>query len=171
MRFEKPIPSLMLMGVSGSGKSTIGKLLAKKIGYSFIDADDLHPAENKALMHAGVPLNDLNRIPWLEIIGNRIQKSENANQNTIIACSALKRSYRDLLRTFSPNLYFVFLDGTKAEIRERVQTRSHEFMPASLIDSQFTNLEPLQADERGIKVEIQGAPDEIVARVLSSIEV
>lgn len=163
------IQSLVVMGVSGSGKSTIGKLLAEKTRFSFTDADDLHPAANKAQMAAGIPLTDESRIPWLRIIGELFRNAEQKNIKNIVACSALKRSYRDLLREYSPELFFVFLDGTKVEIQERLYSRNHEFMPASLLDSQFANLEPLQGDERGIKIAIRGTPEQLVREIQEAL--
>ena len=149
------------MGVSGSGKSTIGNMLAKSLNFSFLDGDDLHPESNKKLMANGIPLTDEERLPWLEIIGQELNEHSTLNKPLIIACSSLKRSYRDLLRKYSPNLFFLFLDGTKNQISERISVRKHEFMPSSLLDSQLANLEPLQSDEYGLRVEIGATPEEI----------
>lgn len=154
------------MGVSGSGKSTIGNLLAESLNYSFLDADDLHPESNKKLMAAGLPLTDTERLPWLEIIGLELEKFLLLNSPLIVACSALKRSYRDLLRAHSPNLFFLYLDGTITEIHQRISIRSHEFMPSSLLDSQFANLEPLQPDEHGLRVETVATPAEICQKII-----
>lgn len=154
------------MGVSGSGKSTIGNMLADSLNYSFLDADDLHPESNKKLMAAGLPLTDTERLPWLEIIGLELEKFLRLNSPLIVACSALKRSYRDLLRAHSSNLFFLYLDGTITEIQQRISIRSHEFMPSSLLDSQFANLEPLQPDERGLRVETVATPAEICQNII-----
>ncbi|MBC7463155.1 MAG: gluconokinase [Actinobacteria bacterium] len=146
------------MGVSGSGKSTIGKLLSEQLGYAFIDADDLHPESNKRLMASGIPLTDVERSPWLDNIGSKLAEYSSSNTPLIVACSALKHSYRDKLRRYSPTVNFLFLDGTRSQIQSQISTRDHEFMPSSLLDSQFADLEVLQADERGLRIELGGSP-------------
>jgi len=169
VRGNEDLNSLVVMGVSGSGKSTIGKLLASQINYSFIDADDLHPESNKKLMAAGTPLTDVERLPWLEIVGTELASYSSSSSPVVVACSALKRSYRELLRAYSPGAYFIFLDGTQELIQTRISIRNHEFMPSSLLESQLANLEPLQADERGSRIEIGESPVTICTRIIENL--
>lgn len=161
-------PPIILMGVSGSGKTTMGVALSDVTGIPFIDGDDLHPDENKEKMRAGHPLGDADRIPWLHRIGELIDAGIVEGHSTIVACSALKRSYRDLLRRHAGSLYFVHLDLPRAALEERTQQRSHEYMPSSLLDSQLATLEPLQPDEAGIVVDATLAPDKL-ARVILNV--
>ena len=134
--------ALVVMGVSGSGKTTVGKALAETMGIAFFDGDEFHSAEARAKMTAGIPLTDEDRAPWLERIGRRLADSAAHPDGAIIACSALKRAYRDRLRAIvGPDLRFLFLKGDKALMRSRVAGRKGHFMPASLIDSQFAALE------------------------------
>lgn len=163
----EPFPPLIVMGVSGSGKSTIGKALGEAFGFEFIDGDDLHPRANKEKMAAGQPLNDEDRAPWLEIIAERIGSELADGHPIVVACSALKRKYRDQLVAYAPQTVLVHLTGERAVISERQSHRVHEYMPNSLLDSQFTTLEPLHSDENGISVDLTLTPDEIVAYVTS----
>jgi gluconokinase len=157
------------MGVSGSGKSTVGKLLSGNLDSAFIDADDLHPESNKIAMSRGIALTDKERLPWLNIVGEELRKYSLAGKPLIVACSALKRSYRDLLRSYSPSLYFVFLSGTQEEIQARISTRNHEFMPTSLLDSQFANLEPLENDEYGVRISVDSPAEDISEKIAAII--
>ncbi|MGP0223252.1 MULTISPECIES: gluconokinase [unclassified Paenarthrobacter] len=160
-----PLPPLVVMGVSGCGKSTIGSLLGAQLGMPFQDGDDLHPAANKAKMGAGIPLDDSDRKPWLEEIGRTLRASMDQGAPSIIACSALKRSYRELLRTHVPNVVFVHLHGDRETLLARMNARDHEFMPSSLLDSQLSTLEPLADDEKHVLADFNLAPDVLVEKI------
>jgi carbohydrate kinase (thermoresistant glucokinase family) len=147
------------MGVSGSGKSTVGSLLAAELKLSFVDGDDLHPPENKKKMAAGIALNDADRVPWLDAIAAIL-----ARGSVVVACSALKRRYRDRLRAGAPELRLIYLQGTPELLAERLSARQHEFMPAKLLDSQLATLEEPGSDEGALAVDVALAPGEIVSR-------
>ena len=151
------------MGVSGSGKSTVGAALAQALGVPFGDADDLHPPENIAKMSAGEPLDDDDRFPWLERIGQWLADHDTGG---VMSCSALKRSYRDQLRDHAPEVSFLHLRASYDVIASRQASRPGHFMPASLLRSQFETLEPLEPDERGHVVDIGQSVDEIVRQYL-----
>ena len=163
------IPPIVVMGVQGSGKSTIGTLLAARLGVTFVDGDRLHSAENVATMAAGNALTDAERAPWLREVGRAL--AENTATGIVIACSALKRSYRDLLRASVPELFVVYPEGSMELVSARIGARIHEFMPAGLLKSQFDTLEPLEADERGITVDIALSPPQIIDEVAAAIGV
>lgn len=165
----KTYPPLIVMGVSGSGKSTIGTALAQSFGLEFIDGDDLHPRANKEKMAAGHPLNDEDRAPWLEIIADRIGAELADGKPIVVACSSLKRAYRTTLTAYAPSTVFVHLLGRRELISERQNGRQHEYMPNSLLDSQFATLEPLQDDERHIIVDLDQTPEQMVAFVASQL--
>lgn len=160
MPFSQPAPLVVVMGVSGSGKSTVGAALAQRLRVPFVDGDDLHPPANIAKMAAGVPLDDRDRHPWLEAIGEWL--AEHDAQGGVVGCSALKRKYRDQLRHHAHRVRFVHLHGTRAVIEARQATRPGHFMPASLLTSQFATLEPLSPDEDGLVVDVDQPVDEIV---------
>ncbi len=150
------------MGVSGSGKSTVGVALAEAVGYQFVDGDSLHPAANVAKMTAGIALDDADRWPWLARVGQVLAGSP----GIVVACSALKREYRDAIRSEAPDAFFVELDGSRTLLGERLGNRAGHFMPASLLDSQLATLEPLQSDEHGIRVGIDQPIDATVQEIL-----
>jgi len=157
------------MGVSGSGKSTVALALAERLGCDLLEGDDLHPPANVAAMAGDRPLTDADRGPWLEAIGRWIDRRVAANVGVVVTCSALRRSYRDLLRHGRPSLTFCHLTVDPAVLERRMALRSGHFMPASLLPSQLTTLEPLAPDEPGIAVSA-GAPveavvDEVVRRL------
>ncbi len=156
---------IVVMGVSGCGKSTVAKILGRMLGAEFIDADDRHSEGNKAKMARGVPLDDIDRAPWLEVLGRTLQE----RPNTVLACSALKRRYRDDLRRFAPDAYFVHLNGTVESIASRLHLRHHEFMPSNLLESQFSALEPLELDEFGTVLDVQDPPDAIARAALDAL--
>ncbi|MCE7008365.1 gluconokinase [Kibdelosporangium philippinense] len=150
---------IVVMGVSGAGKTTVGRELAQRLGVDYAEADEFHPPENIAKMSSGTPLTDEDRWPWLHSIADWIK----ARQHTggVVTSSALKRKYRDVLRS-GGDVFFVHLDGTRELIAERLAARKGHFMPPALLDSQIADLEPLQPDERGIVLDIDAEPDELV---------
>ncbi|GAA3739329.1 gluconokinase [Leifsonia bigeumensis] len=144
-------------------------MLARELDFTFCDADSLHPPENVERMAAGYPLGDVERWPWLEAVGRYLADSRTANRGTVMACSALKHSYRDALRRHVPDAFFVFLDGPMSVVHQRIDGRNHEFMPPTLLASQYLSLEPLAEDERGIRVDIEESPVRIVDTVRSAV--
>lgn len=156
---------MVIMGVSGSGKSTVGALLGQRLGIAFIDGDDLHPAENKEKMGAGIPLNDQDRWPWLRTVGQTLESHQQQDKGVIIACSALKRRYRDLLREHAPDVLFLHLQGAIDTLAARMACRDHEFMPVTLLSSQLEALEPLESDERHMLLDVRRSPEELAEHV------
>lgn len=157
---------VVVMGVSGSGKSTVGRAVADALGAPFVDGDDLHPAANVAKMAAGIPLTDADREPWLRAVGRTL--ADGGDAGMVVACSALKRSYRDLIRSEAPGTVFAELDGPPELLRERMIRPGH-FMPASLLDSQLATLEPLQPDEAGLRLDIARPPAELVTAIVDRV--
>jgi carbohydrate kinase (thermoresistant glucokinase family) len=165
-----PFPAVIIvMGVSGSGKSTIGALLANRLQWDYQDADWFHPAANVDKMHNGIPLTDEDRWPWLRAIAAWIDDARGAGRHAVIACSALKRRYRDILIGERSDVRLVYLKGTESLIARRIATRHEHFMPPSLLQSQLAALEEPGADEKTIVVSIEPPPQEIVARILSAL--
>lgn len=160
-------PLVVVMGVSGSGKSTVGVALAHRLDVPFEDGDDLHPTANIAKMAAGVALDDSDRHPWLEAVGRWL--ADHADRGGVIACSALKRIYRDQLRSHAPQATFLHLDGDRAVIERRQADRPGHFMPSSLLASQEQTLERLDPDERGMVVAVTQPVDQIVQRCLEEL--
>lgn len=163
--------ALIVMGVSGSGKSTIAAQLAERLRWTFEDGDRFHPASNVAKMKAGHPLTDQDRWPWLQAIADEIDRVCAAGDDVVIACSALKRSYRDVLVHKRNDVRIVFLDGSQALIAERLARRKGHFMPPGLLDSQFKTLEPPQADEHPLNVSIDAPVETIVNDIVAQLEV
>jgi len=157
------------MGVSGSGKTVIGRLLADRLGVPFLDADDLHSAENVRKMRLGRPLTDTDRAPWLQAVAGEIAHTTVAGQGVVVACSALKRAYRDRLRVAAPGLRLVHLAGPPGLIRLRLEARTGHFMPVILLDNQLATLEPPEADERPLVIDLAPPPDEIVERIVAAL--
>jgi beta-N-acetylhexosaminidase len=158
---------IIVMGVSGCGKTTIGDLVARELGVPFLDGDSLHPVENVAKMAAGTPLTDEDRWPWLATVGRELA---NAGQGgLVLACSALRRSYRDAIREQAPDTVFLHLHGSKEVLGSRLEGRSGHFMPAALLASQLATLEPLDAGEAGIVVDIAAPVNQVVAEALAGI--
>ena len=166
MGFEQKIPPLavIVMGVSGCGKSSVGERVATQNGMPFLEGDQLHPAANVEKMAKGIPLTDEDRLPWLDRIGEEIKAAQKASRGLVISCSALKRSYRDRLRQAAGGrLAFVFLEGPRELLLSRMQARQGHFMPASLLDSQLQTLEPPTGEPGVVTVAIDGALDDMVA--------
>lgn len=152
--------SIVVMGVSGAGKSTVAAALATEFGGTYIDADDLHPAANVAKMAAGVPLTDDDRMPWLRLVGAAL--AEASEGVVVVACSALRRRYRDELRDAASGVFFVHLDVDPSVLSARLAQRADHFMPPSLLSSQLATLEPLGSDEVGVVIDAGAPLDEIV---------
>jgi gluconokinase len=157
---------IVVMGVSGSGKSTVGAALAQRLRVPYGDADDFHPPANVAKMTAGEALDDEDRKPWLEAIGQWLDEHDAG----VITCSALKRDYRDRLRRHRSDVVFVHLHGEREVITRRQASRPGHFMPASLLDSQFATLEPLEDDERGFVVDVDQSVDQIVEAAVAGLD-
>jgi gluconokinase len=167
---SKPPCALIVMGVSGSGKTTIAAKLAERLGWTFEDGDRFHPASNVAKMRAGQPLTDEDRWPWLQAIADEIDRVARNSGRVVIACSALKRAYRDLLVHGRDDVRIVFLDGTKALIADRLARRKGHFMPPGLLDSQFTALERPVENEHPITVSIDAPVEVIVQNIVAQLQ-
>lgn len=164
----EPPPGLRLvvMGVSGSGKTLIGAALARTLGGRFVEGDDLHPPVNRAKMAAGTPLTDEDRWPWLDVVAAALR---DAAPPAVAACSALRRAYRDRLRAGVPGLLFLHLDGPREEVAARLAARRGHFMPPALLQSQYEALEPLGADEAGVAVENRGEPEAVARAAVQAL--
>jgi gluconokinase len=158
----------IIFGVSGAGKTTVGKLLARELGWGFIEADDFHPAANIEKMRNGRPLTDEDRWPWLESLREEIKRSLAAGENAVLACSALKRAYRDRLRA-GDEVKFVFLRGDHALIEKQLRGRHRHFMDPDLLQSQFDDLEEPQPNEDALTVQLGGTPEEIVCEITAKL--
>jgi gluconokinase len=167
---SNPPFALIVMGVSGSGKSTVAEAMASRLGWRCEDGDKFHPASNVAKMSSGQPLTDEDRWPWLKAIAAEIARTCAANEHAVVACSALKRAYREVLLNGRSDVRFVFLDGTEALIASRLAARKGHFMPAGLLASQFRTLEPPGDDEQALRVSIDAPVEAIVDNILSQLK-
>ncbi|MFD9909278.1 gluconokinase [Streptomyces sp. NPDC059063] len=158
---------VVVMGVAGTGKTTVGALLAERLGVPYAEGDGFHPEANIAKMSAGTPLTDDDRWPWLDAIGRWAHGR--AGLGGVVSCSALKRSYRDRLLAAAPGLLFVHLTGDRELIEDRMAHRTGHFMPTALLDSQFRTLQPLGPDEPGVAVDVSGSPEEITERAAAAL--
>ena len=161
--------TLVVMGVSGSGKTTVAKGIAERLGWAFAEGDDAHPPANVAKMAAGEPLTDADRWPWLRSLAGWIGDREAAGQSAVLTCSALKRAYRDLLRDGHPSVRFVHVSVDRETLRRRLESRRGHYMPASLLLSQLEALEPLAPDEPGLVLAGDGAPEDVIERLARSV--
>jgi gluconokinase len=161
--------ALVVMGVSGSGKTTVAERLAKQLGWPFMEGDRLHPPANVEKMRQGIPLTDADRGPWLDRIGEELKSWAAVGKSGVLTCSALKRAYRDRIRSARPDVRFIYIKGSEALIAARVAARHHEYMPASLLRSQFDALEEPTPDEQVVTVDSGGNPDKEVAGVIAAL--
>jgi carbohydrate kinase (thermoresistant glucokinase family) len=159
----------VIMGVSGSGKTTIGRVLARRLGWLFLEGDALHPPENIAKMKAGHPLDDEDRAPWLAAVAARIDQWRDDGKCGVVACSALKRCYRDIIIGGRADVRLIYLEGSRALIGERLAQRHDHFMPASLLDSQFAALEPPDPEEDAITVSVDAPVDTMAAQLAAAL--
>ena len=162
--------ALVVMGVSGSGKSTIAEHLAARIGWRYVDGDLFHPPANVAKMSAGHPLTDEDRWPWLQAIADEIDRLSAAGSRAVVACSALKHTYRDILVHGREDVRIVYLDGTQDLIAKRLAARKGHFMPPGLLDSQFRTLEPPQPSERPVTISIDAAVEDIINDIVRQLD-
>ena len=162
--------TIVVMGVSGSGKSTVAATLVDRLGWEFAEGDDFHPPANVDKMRAGVPLDDDDRWPWLRSLAAWIGEHEKAGRNVVVTCSALKRSYRALLCDGHPSVWFAHVTADPDLIRERMEHRTGHYMPASLLDSQLSTLEPLGDDEPGARISGAGSPPSVVTELLAALD-
>ena len=163
------LPVLVVMGVSGSGKSTVAKPVATRLGWPYQEGDDLHPAANVAKMKAGIPLDDADRAPWLDAIAAWIAARFAEDSGGVVTCSALRRAYRDRLRGAGAGVRFVYLAGEKSVIAARLEKRHGHFMPPGLLDSQFATLEPPGPDEDAIVVDIDCPVESQIAEIIAAV--
>jgi carbohydrate kinase (thermoresistant glucokinase family) len=165
-----PAPVIVVMGVSGAGKTTVGKALARRLGWPFEEGDVLHPAANIAKMRAGKPLDDRDRAPWLKAIGRWIDERAAAGESGVISCSALKRAYREELTAGRPQVKIVYLHGSEALIAKRLAKRKHHFMPPKLLGSQFADLQPPSADEGALIVDVDQDVSAVVEDIVRGLD-
>lgn len=162
---------VVVMGVSGSGKTTVASLLAERLGCAFQDGDDLHPRQNVEKMRSGTPLTDADRLPWLQTIARQIDAWHERGDGGVVTCSSLKRIYRDIIVGNRRDVVLLYLKGTQALIHGRLTARTSHFMPVGLLDSQFATLQEPAEDERAIVVDIGPDPSQIVEEILRRLAV
>ena len=167
---KQPVGHLVLMGVAGCGKTTAATNLHNALGWPVAEADDFHPEANIAKMSRGVPLTDEDRWPWLESLRAWMSEQADRGTRTIVTCSALKRSYRDLLAGAHGRVFFIHLVADEAALHERMGRREGHFMPPALLPSQFADLEPLADDEDGVTVTSRPAPEQTLGAILAALE-
>lgn len=161
------VSAIVVMGVAGCGKSTVASLLAERLGWEVLEGDSLHPARNVERMQAGIPLDDDDRAPWLALVAARMQEHRAAGRPLVVACSALARRYRDVLR--ADGVVFAHLSGTRELLEQRIAARNGHFMKAGMLDSQLRTLEPPQRDETSVTVDIGAEPETIALRVAAAV--
>jgi gluconokinase len=161
---------VVVMGVSGSGKTTLAQGIAAAMGWPFAEGDALHPEANVAKMHAGIPLTDEDRWPWLSAIGTWLDAQIETGRPSVVTCSALRRAYRDVLREGRPEVFFLHLVAGEDLVAGRVSHRTGHYMPPSLLHSQYHSLEPLEPDEPGVVVPVNGSTDEVLHRVVAALD-
>ena len=164
-------PVVVVMGVAGSGKTTVGAMLAGRLGWTYAEADDFHPRSNVDKMAAGQPLTDADRRPWLAAIGRWMDERRAAGEPGVVSCSGLKRTYRDQLREGRPEVRVVFLEGSRELIGRRMVARHGHFMRADMLDSQFADLEPPAPDEGIVEVSVDATPPEIVDTIVRKLAI
>jgi len=164
------VQHVVVMGVSGAGKSTTGEALARHLGWPFVEGDSFHPEANVAKMRAGIPLDDDDRAPWLRALAAEIARNEARGQSSVMGCSSLKRAYRDILREGAPVVRFLHVHGTRALLESRLSHRAGHFFPAKLLDSQLATLEPLAADEDGVVVDMALSVEDQLREALRLLE-
>ena len=161
--------TVVLMGVAGSGKSSVMAALVARLGWPTLEGDALHPPANVAKMAAGVPLTDADRAPWLDAIADWVSEREAERQSSLLTCSALRRAYRDALRRARPSVWFVHLSAPRSVLASRMQQREGHFMPASMLESQLATLEPLEPDEPGTTLDASMSPDELADQIIGTL--
>jgi carbohydrate kinase (thermoresistant glucokinase family) len=161
---------ILVMGVSGSGKSTVAHRLATELGLPYVEGDDLHPPANVARMAAGIPLTDEDRRGWLDAVAVRLADATALERGVVVTCSALKHAYRDRLRRAAPDLRLVWLHGEQAVLARRLAERQGHYMPASLLPSQLATLEPPTADEHALVVEVSAPPEVLVRHIVRQLQ-